>query len=161
MSAKPARRVWHPHPAGGVPDHLILFDGVCVLCSRWVDFVIARDAAARFRFVAIQTETGHALAERFGVDPREPETNVAVVNERAYFKLDSVVEVLAEFPRWRWVRVAYLFPRTVRDFFYDRVALNRYRVFGRRGSCHVPAPAVRARFLDVAAAPGDACAGEP
>jgi len=161
MSGKPARRVWHPVLAGGVPDRLILFDGVCVLCSRWVDFVIARDAAARFRFVAIQTETGRALAERFGIDPREPETNVAVVNERAYFKLDSVVEVLAEFPRWRWIRVAYLFPRTVRDFFYDRVARNRYRVFGCRGSCHVPAPAVRARFLDVAAATGNAGTGEP
>src|SRR5262245_6907692 len=98
MSAKPSRRVWNPLPASGVPDHLILFDGGCVLCSRWVDFVIARDAAGRFRFVAIQTKTGRTLAERFGIDPYEPETNVAVVNERACFKLDSVVEVLSEFP---------------------------------------------------------------
>jgi predicted DCC family thiol-disulfide oxidoreductase YuxK len=146
------RRDWHSLPAGDLPDRLIVFDGVCVLCSHWVDFVIARDTAARFRFVAIQTSLGRSLAARFGIDPDAPESNAAIVDGRAYFKLESVLVVLAQLPRWGWTRIAYLLPRTLRDFLYDRIARNRYRVFGRRDTCHVPAPNVIGRFLDVSEA---------
>src|SRR5947208_2854041 len=102
------RRDWHPLPAENLPDRLIVFDGVCVLCSRWVDFIIRRDAAARFRFVAIQTPLGRKLAEQFGVTPEDPESNVTIVDGQAWFKLDSVLVVLAEFPAWRWTRIAWL-----------------------------------------------------
>jgi len=147
-----ARRDWDPLPAENLPDRLILFDGVCVLCSRWVDFIIRRDAAARFRFVAIQTPLGHELATRFGITADDPQSNVTIVDGCAWFKFDSVLVVLAEFPAWRWTRIAWLVPRRGRDFFYDRVARNRYRVFGRRDACLVPTPDVRARFLDLGAA---------
>jgi predicted DCC family thiol-disulfide oxidoreductase YuxK len=141
------RRDWRPLPADDLPDRLILFDGVCVLCSRWVAFVIAHDPAARYRFVAIQTPLGRRLAARFGIDAETPPTNVIVTGGRAYFKLDSVVAVLRDLPGWRWTRVAYALPRRVRDFLYDRIAKNRYHLFGRRDSCLVPTTDVRARFL--------------
>jgi len=141
------RRSWHSVAAGDLPDRLIVFDGVCVLCSRWVAFVIARDHDARYRFVAIQTPLGRQLAERFGVNPQNPETNVAVANGRAYFKLESALVVLADFPGWRWTRLAYLLPAPWRDFLYDRVARNRYRLFGRRDTCLMPTPDVVGRFL--------------
>jgi predicted DCC family thiol-disulfide oxidoreductase YuxK len=140
-------RDWSPLPADGVPDRVILFDGVCVLCSRWVAFVIARDPAARYRFVAIQTPLGRSLAARFGIDAENPETNVIVTGGRAYFKLDSVVAVLRDLPGWRWTRISSALPRWVRDYLYDRIAQNRYRLFGRRETCLVPTPDVRARFL--------------
>src|SRR5215813_9108291 len=142
------RRDWTPLPAADVPDRLVLFDGVCVLCSRWVQFIIARDPAARFRFVAIQTPFGRSLAKRFGIDAENPESNAVVVNGCAYFKFDSVVAVLRELPGWRWSRIACAAPRPIRDFVYDRIARNRYRVFGRRDTCLVPAPDVMRRFLD-------------
>ena len=89
---------WMPRTIDDAPDRLILFDGVCVLCSWWVRFVIERDAGARFRFVAIQTPRGSALATRLGVDVANPETNVAIINGRAYFKSDATIRVLADFP---------------------------------------------------------------
>ena len=130
-----------------MPDDLILFDGVCVLCSGWVDFVIRRDPAARFRFTAIQTPYGRRLAERFGIDQDDPETNAAVMSGRAYFKSDSTLAVLIDLPGWRWTRIAYVLPKRVRDFFYDRIARNRYRLFGRRDACLVPTPDVMRRFI--------------
>ena len=120
------RREWHSLPADGVPDRVILFDGVCVLCSRWVAFVIAHDPAARYHFVAIQTPLGRTLAARFGIDAEKPETNIIVIGGRAYFKLESALAVLADFPGWHWTRVAYALPRRVRDYLYDRIAQNRY-----------------------------------
>ena len=141
------RRDWHSLPAGDLPDRLILFDGVCVLCSGWVDFVIARDPAARYRFVAIQTPLGRRLAARFGIDADNPETNVIVASGRAHFKLESALVVLAEFPGWRWTRIAYVLPKTARDFLYDRIARNRHRLFGRRETCLVPTPDVARRFI--------------
>jgi predicted DCC family thiol-disulfide oxidoreductase YuxK len=148
-----SHRSWDPVPAADVPDHLILFDGVCVLCSRWVQFVIARDPAARFSFVAIQTPLGRELAARFGIDPENPQTNVVVTNGHAYFKFDSVLAVLAELPGWRWARIARVVPRLLRDFGYDRIARNRYRLFGRRDTCLVPTSDLKRRFLDGGAEP--------
>ena len=97
--------------------------------------------------MAIQTPLGRRLAERFGIEPEQPESNAAVANGRAYFKLESVLVVLADLPGWRWTRIAYLLPKAVRDFLYDRIARNRYRLFGRRAACHAPAPDVVGRFL--------------
>jgi predicted DCC family thiol-disulfide oxidoreductase YuxK len=141
------RRDWHPIPAEDLPNDLVLFDGVCVLCSRWVDFIIQRDPTARFRFTAIQTPYGRRLAERFGIDADNPETNAVVMGGCAYFKSDSTLAVLIELPGWRWTRIAYLLPKRVRDFLYDRIACNRYRLFGRRDSCRVPTPDIHSRFL--------------
>jgi predicted DCC family thiol-disulfide oxidoreductase YuxK len=141
------RRTWHSVPADDLPDHLILFDGVCVLCSGWVNFVIRRDPAARYRFVAIQTPLGHRLAERFGIDPAMPESNAVVVDGRAWFKLESALMVVRDFPGWGWARIAFCLPRALRDFLYDRIARNRYRLFGRHDSCLVPTPDIARRFL--------------
>jgi|SRR5580700_3602527 predicted DCC family thiol-disulfide oxidoreductase YuxK len=150
------RRDWHSLPAADVPDRVILFDGVCVLCSRWVAFVIAHDPAARFRFVPIQTPLGRELAARFGIDAENPQTNVVVMDGRAWFKLESALEVLAQINGWRWTRLAYALPKRARDFLYDRIAQNRYRLFGRRDACLVPTPDVRGRFVtdSFADAPG-------
>jgi predicted DCC family thiol-disulfide oxidoreductase YuxK len=106
-----------------------LFDGVRVLCSWWVRFVIERNTGARFRFVAIQTPRGSALATRLGVDVANPETNVAIINGRAYFKSDATIWVLAGPGRG----YSCCFPRA-RDWAYDRIARNRYRLFGRNES---------------------------
>ena len=138
---------WMPRSLDDVPDRLILFDGVCVLCSWWVRFVIERDASARFRFVAIQSIRGSALATRLAVDVASPETNVAIINGHAYFKSDAMILVLAGLPGWSWSRIFLLLPRRVRDWAYDRIARNRYRLFGRNESCLVPTSAIAARFV--------------
>ncbi len=56
-------------------DDVILYDGVCVFCSRWVRFVATRDVEQRFRFTAIQSGYGTRLAKAFGIDPGDPDTN--------------------------------------------------------------------------------------
>jgi predicted DCC family thiol-disulfide oxidoreductase YuxK len=138
---------WSPQPAPDEPDGLILFDGACVFCSRWVRFVIARDPERRFRFVAIQSERGRALAARCGIDPEAPQTNAVVWGGRIFFKSDAALTVLGQLAATRplgWLKAV---PRVLRDPFYDLVARNRYAIFGRTETCMVPSAEDRARFI--------------
>src|SRR5712691_2007573 len=89
---------WKPQPLDGVADGLILFDGVCVLCSWWVHFVIERDRAAAFRFAPVQGRYGAALAARLGISVANPETNAVVTGGRAYFKSDAAIAVISRLP---------------------------------------------------------------
>lgn len=138
---------WSPQPAPDLPEGLILFDGVCVFCSRWVQFVIGRDRDRRFTFTAIQSEGGRALARRYGVDPDAPETNAVIWNGRIHFKSDAALTVLGQMPSTRALGWLKLVPRWLRDPVYDRIARNRYRIFGRTEQCMVPSPEDRARFI--------------
>lgn len=141
------RNRWQPRPLDGVADGLILFDGVCVFCSGWVRFVIERDSAARFRFAAVQSRFGAALAARLGISVANPETNAVVLGGRAYFKSDAAIAVVSRLPGWSWARWLALTPRPIRDWLYDRIAVNRYRLFGRTASCLMPTPEIAGRFV--------------
>lgn len=129
-------------------DDVILFDGVCVFCSRWVRFIVARDVAARFRFTPIQSAYGTRLAQALGIDAGDPDTNAVVHDGAAYFKSDGALTVLSLLPGWGWVRVLSAVPRPLRDAVYNLVAKNRYRIFGKYDACIVPDAGLRARVLE-------------
>jgi len=129
-------------------DDVILYDGVCIFCSRWVRFVATRDTASRFRFTAIQSPYGTCLARAFDIDPDDPDTNAVVDGGVAYFKSDAALTVLSHLPRWRWTRALFAVPKPLRDAVYNLVARNRYRILGKFDACFVPDADTRARVLE-------------
>lgn len=136
-------------PALGGDHVVVLFDGVCNLCSGIVAFIIRRDAASRFRFAALQSPIGRRLLERFGLPQGEPESVVVIHGGRAYTRSAAALEIARRLGRpWRALYPLRIVPRPIRDFLYDAVARNRYRLWGRKAECIVPTPDVRARFLD-------------
>jgi predicted DCC family thiol-disulfide oxidoreductase YuxK len=140
---------WKPLPAADLPEGVILFDGLCVLCSWWVQFVIARDPDAQFRFLAIQSPRGRDFAAQLGIDPDEPQTNAVILSGTAFFKSDAALQILIRLRGWRLSRLGSILPRALRNWFYDRVARNRYDWFGRRTVCLNPASdAVRRHFFE-------------
>ncbi len=146
-SSRPASR-WAPRPAPGWPDGLILFDGVCVLCSNFVRMVLERDETNRFRFATVQSPIGQALSRELGIDPTEPETNAVILDGVAYMKSDANLVVFPHLRGKARLAVFRHLPRGLRDFLYDRVARNRYRLFGRTETCMLPPPGTEDRFLD-------------
>jgi predicted DCC family thiol-disulfide oxidoreductase YuxK len=140
-------RDWRPQKAADLPEGLVMFDGVCVLCSGSVKYIIPRDPEGRYRFVSIQSEFGRVLARRFGIDVEAPQSNVVIRDGMAWFKGDSALRVLRDLPGSGWTRVFWILPRPMRNFFYDFVARNRYRFFGKQETCFVPTPELRSRFL--------------
>jgi predicted DCC family thiol-disulfide oxidoreductase YuxK len=129
-------------------DDVILYDGVCVFCSRWVRFVAVRDSERRFRFTAIQSGYGTRLARAFGINPDDPDTNAVVHGGAVFFKSDAALTVLSHLPGWRWVRVLRVVPKRLRDAAYNLVARNRYRIFGKYEACFVPDAELRARVME-------------
>lgn len=129
-------------------DDVILFDGVCIFCSRWVRFVATRDVARRFRFTPIQSAYGTKLAQTFGIDPKDPDTNAVVHGGEVFLKSDAALTVLSQLPYWGWVKVLFAAPKPLRNAVYNVVARNRYRIFGKYDACFVPDADLRARLIE-------------
>jgi predicted DCC family thiol-disulfide oxidoreductase YuxK len=102
----------------------------------------------RFRFTAIQSGYGVRLAQAFGIDPQDPDTNAVIHGGVAYFKSDAALTVLSNLPHWGWVRALRLMPKPLRDAVYNLVARNRYRIFGKYEACFVPDAELRARVME-------------
>jgi predicted DCC family thiol-disulfide oxidoreductase YuxK len=136
---------------GFVPskDRVVVFDGVCVMCNRGVDFLLRWDSARQFKYAALQSEAGQALALKYGA-PRDLSTMVYIEGERAYVRSDAVLRIGARlFGFAPAARLALLtVPRPMRDWFYTNVvAKNRYDVFGKRDECRLVEPGQEDRFL--------------
>jgi predicted DCC family thiol-disulfide oxidoreductase YuxK len=129
-------------------DDVILYDGVCVFCSRWIRFVAARDRNLRFRFTAIQSAYGTRLAQALRIDPQDPDTNAVIHGGVAFFKSDAALTVVGSLPGWGWVRVLRAIPRPLRNGVYNLVARNRYRIFGKYDACFVPDEEFRNRVME-------------
>lgn len=135
-------------------DAILLYDGVCGLCDRVVQFVLARDGRRRFAFATLQGETAAELLPRHGLDPAALDTFHLVLapgtpEERVVSRGRGGAHVLRLLGgAWGLVgRVLAALPGFVVDAGYGLVARSRYRLFGKRDACRVPAPDERERFL--------------
>jgi predicted DCC family thiol-disulfide oxidoreductase YuxK len=127
---------------------LIVFDGVCVLCSGFVRTVVRLDRKNRFRFATAQSPFGEALFHKHGLRTDSYETNLVLINGAPVIRLDSFVAVMAELGwPWRAAKALLLLPRPLRDWLYERIAKNRYAIFGRKDSCEIPSATMRARMI--------------
>ncbi|WP_269791965.1 thiol-disulfide oxidoreductase DCC family protein [Stenotrophomonas sp. Iso1] len=128
---------------------VIVFDGVCALCSRWVRFLLRFDRRGRYRFAAMQGEQGRRLLLAHGLDPDDPLSFLLVKGDAAYTDTDAIVRVISGLGGvWRLAGVARWIPKALRDRGYRWLARNRYRWFGRHETCFLPTPEQRGRFLE-------------
>jgi predicted DCC family thiol-disulfide oxidoreductase YuxK len=135
---------------------ILLYDGVCGLCNRLVQFILRRDPEGAFRFASLQSGLAGRILARHGDDASDLDTVYVVVNpdradESLLARSDAVIFILKQLGGfWRFVGfLLRLKPRFFRDWGYRMVARNRYRVFGRYETCMLPAAEYRDRFLDV------------
>lgn len=143
---------WRHDPSvPAFPDDqpVIVFDGVCVLCSGFVRFVVARDRACQFRFIAAQSLIGASLFRHLGLDPVNYESNLLIADGKVSAKMDAFTGIMWRLGGiWRSARVVGLLPGWVADRVYEAIARNRYRVFGRRDQCVRPDASWRDRVIE-------------
>jgi predicted DCC family thiol-disulfide oxidoreductase YuxK len=127
---------------------IVLYDGLCGFCDRSVQFIIRHDRRARFRFAALQSDIGQALLRRYGLPTEELDSVVLVEDGKAYRKSKAGLRIARRLDApWPMFWPLSIVPGAVSNLFYDLVARNRYRLFGRYDACPIPSPEVRARFL--------------
>lgn len=127
---------------------IIVFDGMCVLCSANARLVLRYDADHHFMLAAMQGEVGRAIYADAGIDPTNPETLVVVTADAVLRNSDAVIHIYRHLGwPWRAASALSLIPRAVRDPLYLLIARNRYRLFGRRQTCWLPDAADRQRLL--------------
>src|SRR5579863_5046657 len=89
---------------GPVRPPLILFDGVCNLCNAWVRFVVRRDPAGIFRFVAQQSASGQAIIEEHLSGASQLSSVILMEDNSIYTESDAVLQILARLgPPWSWI----------------------------------------------------------
>jgi len=139
-----AERVLSEVPEGGA---VVLFDGVCNFCAWSVRFAHEHDDGT-LRFAPLQSEVGRVILDARGLSTDYFDSLVYVGPDGTFIKSDGAVRIARHFDwPWRAAWYARVLPRPVRDFGYDNFAKVRYRVFGKKESCMLPGPELRARFL--------------
>lgn len=130
-------------------DHpIVLFDGVCNLCSGYVQFLIERDPESHFRFAPLQSELAEALLASTDLDEESLDSIVLVDDGKAYVKSDAVIQIGRHMGGlYRLLGPTKVVPRRLRDAVYDLVAANRYDWFGKKEQCMMPTPDIEARFV--------------
>ena len=135
-------------PTGLDRHPLVLFDGVCGMCNRTVDFVLARDRAARFRFAALQSAAGQAALARHRLPPDYSDSMVLIAGGRCHRYSTAALEIVRRLGLpWSILWALAVVPPPLRDVVYDFVAARRYRWFGKLDTCRLPTAAERERFL--------------
>ena len=130
-------------------DNLVIFDGVCNLCTHSVQFILRHENDALFRFTTVQSATGTRIVRELGLNPDDVETFVVIADGRAYLRSDAAIRIARHLRgAWRWLGAVKFVPRPLRDWAYNVVARHRYRWFGRSDTCMVPTNEIRARFID-------------
>ncbi|MHC0039563.1 thiol-disulfide oxidoreductase DCC family protein [Pseudoneobacillus sp. C159] len=127
---------------------IILFDGVCNFCEGSVLFIIRRDPVGHFRFASLQSETGEKLRNEFGME-KQLESLVLIEDNQYYKKSTAALNICRSLKgAWRLLVIFLIIPAPIRDYFYDIIAKNRYKWFGKKDKCMIPSPEIRSRFLD-------------
>ena len=129
---------------------IILFDGVCNLCNDSVLKVIKYDKKNTFLFTALQSETGEKILEELGINTEEVDSIILYDPEKSYhIKSSAALRVMNDFGGlWKLTQIFRILPAAFNNIFYDFIARNRYKWFGKKESCMIPTPELKAKFLD-------------
>lgn len=132
----------------GPLDGLWVFDGVCNFCSGSVEIALRLDRRGVLRFTPLQSPFGRAIALKYGLDLKNPDSFLFFDQGRLLDASDAVLALAGRLGApWSWAQVLRIVPRGWRDAAYLLLARNRYRLMGKKDACMVPTPEQRARFV--------------
>ncbi len=127
---------------------LILFDGVCNFCNSSINFIIDHDPEKNFKFAPLQSDLGQSILKQFNKNTADFDSVILLKNNQLYQKSEAAIEIARHLSgAWKYLSVFGILPGFFLNFFYDIIAKNRYRIFGKTETCRMPTPELRERFL--------------
>ncbi|CAM3760603.1 MULTISPECIES: thiol-disulfide oxidoreductase DCC family protein [Pseudoalteromonas] len=129
-------------------NKIILFDGQCKLCNAWCNFIIKHDKKLCFKLCSVQSLKGQAILTHFCYPTDSFKTMIYVENSQCITQSDGVLNVVSQLGGpWRSVKILRIIPKNIRDWSYDRIAFNRYRLFGQYNYCVLPSDEYDQHYL--------------
>jgi predicted DCC family thiol-disulfide oxidoreductase YuxK len=131
-----------------IPEHLIVFDGICVLCNRFTNYVLKNDSAKVFYFTSYQNLQVNTTDFQL-VLPKDLDKSITYYRKNSCYQGSTAILMIYKdlFPWFHWSRLGWLVPRFFRDYLYFKVAAKRYQWFGRMDYCPIPDQEISNRFL--------------
>jgi predicted DCC family thiol-disulfide oxidoreductase YuxK len=127
---------------------IILFDGICNFCNYWVNFIIDRDSKNIFKFAALQSERGSEVLDKFNLPKNDFDSFILISQNKVYKKSTAAFEIVKHLNGWpKIISPLRFLPVYITDFFYDLIAKNRYRIFGKKKACRIPTKEEKSKFL--------------
>lgn len=128
---------------------IVLFDGVCNLCSGAVQFILRNDPKGQFRFASLQSASGQKLLEQHNLPTEIIGTMILIEGGRSYTRSTAALRIARRLRgAWPLAYAAIIIPAPLRNLCYSLVARNRYRWFGKAEHCMLPKPEFKQRFLE-------------
>ncbi len=127
---------------------IILFDGVCNLCSAFLRFVYFNDPGAIFTLGWLQSDEAADLQKKFNLPVNNFSSILYIEDETVYSRTTAFLKIVRQL-RWPWpvLWIGIIIPGPIRDWLYDMVARNRYKWFGKKDQCLIPTGDLKKRFL--------------
>ncbi len=130
------------------PHHIILFDGVCNLCNTSVQFIIKRDKKGIFQFAPLQSDFARQALENIQTSGLKTESVIYISGNKLYSRSSAALRIAKKLNTpWPVLYFFIIIPPFIRNWFYDLIARNRYKWFGKKESCMIPSPELKSRFL--------------
>ena len=128
---------------------LVLFDGVCNFCNSSVLKIIKKDKKNIFLFASLQSEIGEEITTHFNINTKKLDSIILVESKtKFYSKSSAALKIINHFGGlWKLFSISWILPVSFRDFFYDYIAKNRYKWFGKKESCMIPTPEIKSKFI--------------
>jgi len=129
---------------------IVLFDGVCNFCNASILKIIKNDKKNIFLFASLQSEIGKEITQYFNIDTNLIDSIILVESKTNYaIKSTAALKIAKQFGGLWWLfQFFWILPTSFRDFFYDYIAKNRYKWFGKKESCMIPTPEIKSKFID-------------
>jgi len=127
---------------------VVLFDGVCNLCNGSVNWLIDHDTKNQFQFASLQSDYGKKVVAQFNLKGDYLDTVLLLQDDQVYMRSEAVLRICKKLGGGYSLLYGFVIvPAFIRDFFYNIVARNRYRWFGKQDACRIPTPELKAKFL--------------
>jgi predicted DCC family thiol-disulfide oxidoreductase YuxK len=127
---------------------VILFDGVCNLCSGSVQFILKQDKENKFQFASLQSAFGQKILTQFNLPPDNFNSFILFQDGKIFTRSTAALKMFSQLNGWKWIKIFGIIPEFLRNAVYNVIAKNRYKWFGKKEECWMPTPELKARFLD-------------
>ena len=127
---------------------VILFDGVCNFCNASINFVIDHDPDKKFQFASLQSDFGQTILREHSRNLSDFDSVILLQNGQLLIKSEAAFAIAKQLSgAWAGLAIFRILPTVITDFFYELIAKNRYKIFGKTESCRMPTPDIKERFI--------------